>query len=397
MEGRGLRAGILPGGLPFVAAGPGFSSLDSRVNSKRTPVNGCRPLRPHEWLHPQGLARVLKPLEQLRASQASGTSPTCLCSGLGGNVSFGPEWLLLGALTTRLSCFLSGSLIPSIASWFVPSTQGFHTPSALPLPRWLRGPAPDLTCRKSCQPPNYVWTCLEDSHLNGASATDLWFHSISAAPVSAPRIIAQFWDENWKCLDLCLPLGLLKMDFPNSPAPCGLAWPVDALEASGQPRGPPGWQPLPGPLPHSRTQCLLCPPRGEDGVKAERAQRLLVWKVSEKPKDKEGQRPSGAQEGQETVHAEGGTQEAPRKEPGLEIQKAWRARWVSRSQPEPPVVLSLATGSLRIGGRKWISLYLLCWAQAGRGLQRGPTAAAQGCSYAWAEPGPGWGSWDPQT
>ena len=163
------------------------------------------------------------------------------------------------------------------------------------------------------------------------------------------------------------------MDFPNSPAPSGLARPVDALEASGQLRGPPpppGRQPLPGPLPHTRTRCLLCPPRGKDGVKAERAQRLLVWKVSEKPKEKEGQRPSGAQEGQETMHAEGGTQEAPRKELGLEIQRAWRARWVSRSQPESHVVLSLATGSLRTWARKWIpsadtSLYTCC---AGRRL-----------------------------
>lgn len=129
-------------------------------------------------------------------------------------------------------------------------------------------------------------------------------------------------------------------------------------------------------------------------MKAERAQRLLVWKVSEKPKDKEGQRPSGAQEGQETVHAEGGTQEAPRKEPGLEIQKTWRAQWVSRSQPESHVVLSLATGSLRTGENvdslsRHVSLYLLCRAQAGRGLQRGPTAAAQGSSCARAEPGTG--------
>ena len=88
-------------------------------------------------------------------------------------MSFGPEWLLLGALTTRLSCFLSGSLIPSVPSWFVPNTRGFHAPSALPLPRLLHGPAPDPTCGKGCQPPNYVRTHLEDSHLNGASAADM--------------------------------------------------------------------------------------------------------------------------------------------------------------------------------------------------------------------------------
>ena len=44
-----------------------------------------------------------------------------------------------------------------------------------------------------------------------------------------------------------------------------------------------------------------------------------------------------------------------------------------------------------------VSLYLLCRAQAGCGLQGGPTAAAQGCSCTRAEPGTGWGSWGPQT